>query len=309
MPRSFTVAFICVIIMIAGTALSQTEGGAEVRPDAQVDEQNFNLKPGGGASERIEDVDDAPEYEPVIPVKNLETSVTLGFWGLDMPLIAHDLLIYKYTDEFTYFGDVELRGESAFHPQLRLSYNASTYLAIEPFFDVSVSEYQSTITNPQQITNSTEGGVLEPVEELGEFDYEKRSNITLGTGVNMLLYPHNYGNFGKGNWHPFLIGGLSKVWMSINSNYVDDAASMWRYSGGAGIRYVADDMISIRFEMMFHKMTFQFNPSDSYKELDGGLIKIPVYEYVIGEGEKPVTEFTEQSVNTISWALGFTATF
>lgn len=308
MPRRYHVAIVCAVLLTACIAMAQTQGGADEKSDAQVEEQNFNLKPSGGGSSRVEEVDTAPEYEPILPERNLETSVTLGFWGLDIPLIAHEMLIYKYTDEYTYYGDVELNGESAFHPQLRLSYNPTTFMALEPFFDISVSEYQSTITGARRITNASEGGQLEDAE-VGEFDFEKRSNITLGTGMNVLLYPHNYGNFGKGNWHPFLIGGMSKVWMSINSNYVDDAASMWRYSGGAGIRYVADDMISVRFEMMFHHMSFEFEPGQSYTELDDGLIKIPVYEYISGKGPQPVEKYDDQSANTMSWALGFTATF
>jgi hypothetical protein len=304
MPRSLYVAVFCAALMIAGFASAQStdESGA------QTDEHNFNLKPSGGTA-RVEEVDDAPDYEPVLPERNLETSVTLGFWNLSSPLLTHDSLIYKYTDEFTYYGDVEIKGESAFHPQMSLSYNLTSYLSLEPFFDISVSEYASKITDPKQSPNSTEGGEPQPVEEIGEFDFEKRSNITVGTGMNVVLYPHNYGNFGKGNWHPFLIGGMSKVWMSINSSYVDDAASMWRYSGGAGIRYIADDMISVRFEMLFHRMTVQFDPAESYVELNEGLLQIPVYEYVVGEGARSVETFGEHTFNSMSWALGFTATF
>lgn len=308
MPRRLIVALVCALLCIAVAVQAQDTDPAGQAPD-QPEGPTFNLKPTASSTESVSELDEEDAYEPIMPERNLETTVTLGFWDLATTLVSHDNLIYKYTDEDTYFGNVVLEGESAFHPQLRVSYNLYPWFTLEPFFDLSVSEYQSTIRDPHSLTNSTEGGELTPVEELGEYDREKRSNITLGGGVNAMFFPYDYGNFGKGRWHPYVIGGISKVWMSINSDYVDDSAVMTRYSGGAGFRLIADDMVSVRFEMMYHHAKFQFDPASSYITLDEGTRVIPVYEYIPGEGQTVVEEFGEQTLNSMSWALGFTATF
>jgi len=305
MSRTLFVVLLYAVILMAVPALAQnTEPAA---PSS--DKPTFNLRPQGDATNSADQVREVVEYEPILPEKKLETTLTLGYWNLATKLISHQNIIYKFTDEYTYFADVELTGESAFNPQLRFSYQFSPWFAIEPFFDVSVSEYTSSITNPRRITNSAEGGELEPVDEIGEFDTERRSNITVGSGVNALFYPYDYGNFGKGRFHPYVIGGISRVWMSVNSDYADQGATMWRYSGGAGFRVVADDMISIRFEMMYNLIEFQFTPNAAFAEMDEGTRTIPVFEYIEGRGQVRVEEFESVSHGSLSWALGFMATF
>jgi len=293
------------MFVVAVPALAQDAEPA----DQPTDEPTFNLRPQGDSMNLGGDDEDAEEYKPNMPEKQLETTLTLGYWDLGTKLISHENIIYKYSEEYTYYGNVVLTGESAFNPQLRLNYQFSPWFAIEPFFDISVSEYSSAITNPGRVTNSSEGGQFEPIEEVGEFDTERRSNITLGSGMNVMFYPYDYGNFGKGRFHPYVIGGMSRVWMSINSQYSDQGTTMWRYSGGAGFRLVADDMISIRFEMLYNHINFNFTPNTSFAELDEGTRTIPVYEFIDGQGAVPVTEFDGFSLNSMSWALGFTATF
>ncbi len=299
---------VCLMICAAGLAWAQTDEPV----DTSDEELNFNLKPGGASSaEQAEAEAEAYVYEPVLRGNKLEGSITLGFWDLGTNLMEHKSIIYKYTDERTYFGDVELTGESAFNPQIRLNYNLSNFFALEPYFDITVSEYQSSITDRQSITNASSGGQLEPVpeEDYGEFDEERRSNITLGTGLNALFYPRDYGNLGKGHFHPYLIGGASRVWMSINSDYVDEAAAMWRFSGGAGFRLITDNLVSVRFEMLYNHVTFQFDPAESFAELDEGTRLIPVYTYVPGQGTQVVEEYDEVSFNSLSWQIGFFASF
>jgi len=301
---------VCICLMICATGVAWAQSAEPV--DSKDEELSFNLKPGGKtAQEQAADETEVYAYEPILAEKKIEGSVTLGFWNLGTTLISHDSLIYKYTDERTYYGDVELSGESAFNPQLRLSFNLFTWFALEPFFDISVSEYQSTIANRKSISNASSGGQLEPVEpeDIGEFDEERRSNITLGTGLNAIFYPRDYGNLGRGNFHPYLIGGASRVWMSINSDYVEESASMWRYSGGAGFRIIADDLISVRFEMLYNRVSFGFTPAESYLDLDEGQRHIPVYTYIPSEGAQIVEDFDDISYSSLSWALGFIAAF
>lgn len=278
--------------------------------DSESEEKTFDLKHQTGL--RIEeDVEDETEILIQIPERKLEISFTLGFLALDKVLFEHQDIIYKYTPEYTYIGDVALQGQSAFNPMLRMDYNLSTWFSIEPVFGLSVSEYLATISNPERLSNSTSEsttGVPETVDEIGEFDAENRSCISVHVGANVLLYPHNYGNFGRGHWHPYLIGGLHRTWLSLNSNYIDDATKMWVFNGGGGIRYVADDMISVRFEISYNHLVLDFDPAASFIELDEGTTKIPVYEFRNGSLEK-IEDFDNTTLNSISWALGFTANF
>ncbi len=279
--------------------------------EQQVGEKSYNLRhstleeqQAAQAAEEVQQV----EYEPIINERTLETSLTLGFWMLDKTLLEHDNIIYKYTSEDTYYGDVVIKGQSAFNPQLRLNYNLYPWFSLEPVFGVSVSEYTATVANPRSLSNSG-GNTLEVVEGIGEYDAENRSIITLSTGLNAVFYPHDYGNFAKGRWHPYVQGGVTRTWLSINSDYTGDSADSWDLNGGGGIRLVADKLISIRFEVLFHHMTVEFEPKDSFRVLNEGEISIPVSEYIEGSGERDVTSFTAQTLNTMSWALGFTANF
>ncbi|HPF35542.1 MAG TPA: hypothetical protein P5571_01970 [Candidatus Krumholzibacteria bacterium] len=306
MPRTLFVVLMSAVIAFAVPAAAQDEDATKPASD----EPTFNLDPSVGRDDLETAVQDqAPAYQPILPRKKLEASVTLGYWDLANTLIKMDQLIYKYTDEYTYYGDVEIQGESAFNPMIRLSYDLDTWMSVEGFFDLSVSEYFATITNPNRLSNAAEGASLQPVEELGEFDAERRSNITLGAGMNVLFYPRDYGNFGKGRFHPYVIGGASRVWMSINSDYAEDAASQWRLSGGLGFRYIADDLISVRFEMLMNHMTYQFTPRDYFSDIDDGTTLIPVYQYVDGQGAVEVESFESYTLNSMSWALGFFANF
>ncbi|MDO9171241.1 MAG: hypothetical protein Q7W29_05340 [bacterium] len=283
--------------------------------EQQVGEKSYNLRhstleeqQAAQAAEEVQQVD----YEPIIDERTLETSLTLGFWMLDKTLLEHDNIIYKYTSEDTYFGDVVIKGQSAFNPQLRLNYNLYPWFSLEPVFGVSVSEYTATVANPRSLSNQATGSggyTLEDVEGIGEYDAENRSIITLSTGLNAVFYPHDYGNFAKGRWHPYVQGGVTRTWLSINSDYTGDSADSWDLNGGGGIRLVADKLISIRFEVLFHHMTVEFEPKDSFRVMDEGETRIPVYEYIEGIGPQTVTGYTSQTLNTMSWALGFTANF
>lgn len=302
---------LCLLVFAAAGAAAQEQPGAAT----QGGERSFNLRHTSleeqQAAQVAEEVQQV-EYEPIIDERTLEASVTLGFWLLDKTLLQHDNIIYKYTDEDTYFGDVAIKGQSAFNPQVRLNYNLFPWFSLEPVFGVSVSEYTATVGRPRSLSNQAVGGgdvSLEDVEGIGEYDAENRSIITLSTGLNAVFYPHDYGNFAKGRWHPYVQGGFTRTWLSINSDYTGDSASAWDVNGGGGIRLVADRLISIRLEVLFHHMTVDFVPKDSFRVLDEGETRIPVYEYIEGIGPRVVSDYTSQTLNTMSWALGFTANF
>jgi len=299
-----------IIMIVVGILALGCTAVAQEPVNQETEEKTFDLKHQTGL--RSEEVDDVIlETYKLIPERKIEVSLTLGYLALNQVLMEQQDIIYKYTDEYTFFGDVTIEGESAFNPMLRINYNLTNWFAIEPFFGITVSEYTSTIANPEQLSNASsddEEDVLpEPVESLGEYDAEHRSCISVSIGNNFVLYPHNYGNFGRGHWHPYLIGGFSRTWLSLNSNYMEDSAKMWMLSGGAGLRFVADDMISIRFELMMNHFEVDFTPATSFAELDEGTTKVPVYEYN-GLLEK-IDDYESKTLNSLSWALGFTVNF
>jgi len=306
MPRTLFVFFLCFTAMGAAAALAQNSG--------EETDKSFNL-----LHTSIEEQDairqeeeNIPAYEPVIPERNLEVTLTLGFWQLTEQLLAHDNIIYKYTDKNTFFGDVSLQGQSAFHPQLRLNYNLMPWFALEPVMGFSVSEYVAQVSNPISLSNQAFGeddNIPVSIEEIGEFDAENRSCITISTGMNAVFYPRDYGNFGKGRWHPFVQGGMHHTWMILNSDYTDAASKMWDMSGGLGFRYIADDMISIRMEVMYHHMIVGFDPGTEFVVRNDGTTFVPITQWVDGQGQVNVEEFASNTLNTISWAIGFTANF
>jgi hypothetical protein len=282
---------------------------------AQSDEQkDFNLaRTAQDTTRQAEEALEVPVYEPALEVGKWEFTFTIGFLNLDQTLLAHDQIIYKYTEEATYWGDVKLVGETAFNPSLRVNYNLQTWFALEGLFGISTSQYASDITNRSRQLNE-EGAVPDPEEPaLTDFDGERRSCITLNLGANALLYPLDFGE-GKGRWHPYFIGGINRFWMNLNSNYTDDPSKSWMLSAGLGLRFISDDLISVRLEFLYNLTTLQFTPAEYFDSRDDGTVQIPVYEYIPNPDgttvtERRVTEYQSQDLNTYSWAIGFVASF
>lgn len=306
MPRMLFTLLLCLTAMSAAAALAQDTNDEN--------ETSFNLLHTSVVEQeaiRVEE-ENVPSYEPIIPERNMEITLTLGFWQIDQQLFAHDNIIYKYTDKNTFFGNVSINGRPAFHPQLRLNYNLMPWFSIEPVLGFSVSEYEAQVTDPLSLSNQAFGeddNIPVPLDEIGEFDAENRSCITLSTGMNAVFYPRDYGNFGKGRWHPYIQGGMHHTWMSLNSDYTDSPATMWDVAGGLGLRFIADDLISIRLEFMYHHMTVDFEPDDSFTERNEGTTNVPITQWLDGEGQVEVNDFDSNTLNSFSWAIGFTANF
>ncbi len=309
MRRTFCVILSClVVVTVTGTGVLGQDSKAET-------DKTFNLLHTSLEEQEVirAEEENVTTYEPVIPERNLELTLTLGFWQINKELLGAEGIIYKYTDKNTYFGDVSLIGQSAFHPQLRVNYNLLPWFSMEPVIGFSVSEYQARISNAISLSNQAFGegddNVPVPVEDVGEFDAENRSCITLSTGVNAVFYPQDYGNFGTGRWHPFVQGGAHHTWMNLNSDYTDTPATMWDLSGGLGVRFIADDLVSIRFEVMYHHMTVDFEPGEAFAVRDEGNTHIPITRWAVSEGQVAVDAFESHTLNTFSWAVGFTADF
>ena len=71
------------------------------------------------------DVEDEEQeaWVPGIRPGTVELSMSLGFMNLSSTLLEHEQMIYKYTTESTYWGDVKIKGQTAFNPVIRMGYN------------------------------------------------------------------------------------------------------------------------------------------------------------------------------------------
>ncbi len=305
MSQRSLLAALAALVLACGVATAQTPTPAKT----------FNLKHATAADTTAQAREQAreaakPAWTPGLRQGKLEASISLGYLNLGTPLLSHPgRLIYRYTAANYYFGDVVLQGDSAFNPVLRLGYGLRKWFTVEAVWGVSVSEYAANITRTVSLsTDPTNEERIEGVP-LGEFDAEQRSCITLNSGLNGIIYPFDLKGDGGGRLHPFLLGGFGRTWYSLNSNYVLGSASSLTLTGGAGLRYVADDLISIRFEVLYNRSKVQFDPAETWQELNEGTVLLPLYQ-LPDEGDfSPATEFEEQSIGAMSWAIGFTATF
>jgi len=300
--RSTLVSF-ALVALACPAALAQTEAPAE---------RAFNLKRTSAADtvQAAAEAEAKPAFVPRLVPGSIECSITLGYLDLASTMVSYPgRIIYKRTNEHTYYGDVVLQGESAFNPVLRLGYVLKPWLTVEGVGGISVSEYSSKISRTVRLSNEQGATEREYDVPLGEFDAEQRSCITINGGANLVLYPFDLGGGHEGRWHPFLLGGLGKTWYSLNSNYTEGSTSSWTYTGGGGIRFVADELVSVRLEVLYNRSKVKFDPAESFLSLEEGTLIIPLYELPDVGVATPVQEFEEHSLSSLSWALGFTAAF
>ena len=156
-----------------------------------------------------------------LSMHDIELSMALGFLDLGSTLLSHEQIVYKYTTEYTYWGDVDLKGQNAFAPQLRLGYSLTKWLSLESIGSISFSEYSASISNRSRRKNEP-GSPVEEGPALGEYDAERRSLITLSVGGNAVFYPMGLiREEGRGLFHPYLTGGYGRMWYDMNSQYSD----------------------------------------------------------------------------------------
>jgi hypothetical protein len=294
---------LAVLVLTGGVATAQTPAP----------EKTFNLKHTSAAdtTARAQARETAkPSWTPGLRQGRLEASFTIGYLNLGTPLVSNqERMIYRITTENVYFGNVVLQGDSAFNPVLRLGYGFKKWFTIEGAWGISVSEYKANIANTVSLSTDPENDERIEGVPLGEFDAEQRSCVTLNSGLNALIYPLDIKGDGSGRLHPFLLGGIGRTWYSLNSNYTLGSTSAWTLTGGAGFRYVADDLISIRIEALYNRSRIRFDPAETWMELNEGTLIIPVYQLPAEGSMTPATEFEAQDIGALSWAIGFTATF
>jgi hypothetical protein len=306
MSHKFVSALVIMaLIAVCAPALSQEEET----------EQNFRLlRDSATAAAELElEEEEAQKWEPEIQSGTIEVSFFLGFLNLKTTVLAHDQIIYKYTDEATFWGDVEIQSETAFSPGLRLGYNLKKWFSLEGVGTISFSEYSTSIENRSRRPNEPGAPVDFTEPALGEFDAEARSLITGSVGINALVYPFNVKGDAQGRFHPFITGGVAKMWYDMNSNYTDGSAGATDLNIGVGFRLLADENISIRLEALYHNHSMEFSPAEYFRELNEGTTQVPLNEYpqddLGGFTEQRVTSFDSQSVSTFSYSIGVQASF
>ncbi|RKZ12047.1 hypothetical protein DRQ50_12585, partial [bacterium] len=144
--KSLVVLIVAAVCLVGGAAWAQTE-----EPAGTSEEPTFSLRRDSStaaAELELSEEESFHRWIPAIKQGTLEFSFALGFLNLNSTLLQHDKIIYKYTQEDTYFGDVEIKGETAFNPVLRGGINISRWFGLEAVGGLSFSDYQAEIKNP-----------------------------------------------------------------------------------------------------------------------------------------------------------------
>ncbi len=303
MSQRSLLAALTVLVLTCGVAIAQTPAP----------EKTFNLKHTSAAdtTARAKAREAAkPSWTPGLRQGRLEATFSIGYLNLGTPLLSStNPIIYRISTENLYFGDIVLQGDSAFNPVLRLGYGFRKWLTIEGVWGISVSEYKANIVNTVSISTDPANNERIYGVALGEFDAEQRSCITMNSGLNGIIYPFDITGDASGRLHPFLIGGIGRSYYSLNSNYTQGSTSAWTLAGGAGFRFVADDLISIRVEALYNHSRIRFDPAETWMEQDEGTTLIPILQLPVSGDMSTVTEFEAHDIGVLSWGIGFTATF
>lgn len=313
--KSILVA-LCVLSLGAGlapAALAQAPADSPEAAPATRPARTFKLTHDSAtAAEDLEVEAEAEKWVPGIRPGTVELSMSLGFMNLASTLLEHEQMIYKYTTESTYWGDVVIKGQTAFNPVLRIGYTPKPWLTIEGFGGLSISEYTSTVEN-RRVRKNEEGSLAQDDPELGDFDAEARSLITLQGGVDVLVYPFNFRGDGNGRWHPYLTGQFGHIWYDMNSDFTAGSTGSGDVAFGGGLRLLAERNVSLRLEATFHSNTIEFTPTEYFLETDEGTTLVPLMEYPRIDGdryiERPITEFASESLSYLVWSIGFQGSF
>lgn len=298
-----------ILVVLVALAILATAPLAAAQDQPEPEEKVFNLIVGGDAAQVIEeDVDDTPTFEPAIVPGQWQFGLTLGYGSTSGTIFEHDNIIYKANDEAYFYGDVEIKGDSAFNPTARLSYNFNTWFALEASLGLSFAEYTASISNAYSVDPVAQDTPTR-VDEMGEFDPEHRSILMAITNVNGIFYPFNLDGDGKGRWHPYVTGGLGYAMYSIDSDYTDNGASSFNVNAGLGLVLVADDLVTVRAEALYEVHTIGFEPGEFFQERDSGTVQVPIYEFTDFGHFSRVEEYGSNSLSFLTFQLGFMINF
>jgi hypothetical protein len=300
------------MIMVCTPLFAQDTEPQET-PEPKEPTETFQLLRDSSAADDLDiEEDEQAIWEPAVVGGTIEVSFGFGFLDFNKVLWEHDQIIYKYTTDATSWGDVKIQGESAFNPVLRIGYNLTKWISLEAVGGVAITEYTSTITNRRTRENKP-GSTIVDDPPLGEYDAENRSLLTLQASLNAVLYPLNIAGDGKGKLHPYLTVGAGKMWYEMNSNYFKGTSGANDLSFGLGLRLLADENISVRFEVLGHFNQIEFTPSDYFTTLDEGTVVVPLNEYPRNPDgsvtEQVVTKYDSQTLSLLNWSIGVHGAF
>ncbi len=314
MSQKSVSALIILLMVTACTPLLAQDSDPQDTQPPEEPQPTFQLS--RESSSAIDELDieeeDMEVWEPKIESGTIEVSFAFGFLDFNKVLWEHDQIIYKYTTDATYWGDVKIKGESAFNPVLRLGYNLTDWISIEGIGGLAITEYNSTITNRRGRENKPGAPIIDN-PPLGEFDAELRSLLTIQASVNAVFYPLSLFDDGTGKLHPFVTGGVGKMWYEMNSNYFDGASGADDINFGGGLRILVDKNISVRFEVIAHMNEIEFTPADNFTTRDEGTVVVPLNEYPRNPdgsvNEQVVTKYSSQSLTLLNWSIGVQGSF
>lgn len=317
MSQKSVSALIILSMITVCTPLFAQDSEPQDAPPAEKPEQptqTFQLL--RDSSSAVEELDIEEEeldiWEPGLKRGTVEISFGFGFTDFNKILWQNDQIIYKYTTDATYWGDVDIKSESAFNPVLRLGYNLTDWFSLEGIGGAAFAAYTSTITNRRLRENKPNAPIIDD-PPLGEYDAENRSLRTLQASLNAVVYPLSLFGDAKGKFHPFVTGGVGGMWYEMNSNYFTGTSVANDYSFGGGLRLLADKNISVRFEVLVHINTIEFTPADNFTLLDEGTLVIPLNEYPRNPDgsvtEQVITKYDPQSLSLLNWSIGVQGSF
>jgi hypothetical protein len=313
MSQKFVSALIILLMITVCTPLLAQDSEPQDVPPPESNEKVFRLLRDTSALEELDiEGEEVEIWEPAIRGGTVEISFGFGFLDFNKTLWKHDQIIYKFTTDATFWGDVAIKGESAFNPVLRLGYNLTDWFSLEGIGGVAITDYNSTITDRRFRENKPDA-IIQDDPPLGEFDAEKRSLLTLQASLNAVVYPLSFANEGQGRWHPFLTAGVGQMWYEMNSNYFDGTAGAPDFNFGGGLRLLADRSISVRFEVIAHMHSIEFTPAPSFTTRDEGTVVVPLNEYPRqpdgSVDERQVTKYDAQDLMLLNWSIGVQGSF
>lgn len=311
--KSVTTLIILLMITVSNSLFAQDTEPQETAPVEEPKTSFHLLRDSSSAASELDFEDaEAEIWEPGIKSGTVEVSFGFGFLDFNKVLWEHDQIIYKYTTDATSWGDVKIKGESAFNPVLRLGYNITSWFALETIGGIAITEYNSIITNRRTRENKPNAPIIDD-PPLGEFDAETRSLLTIQASLNAVIYPLAIGGDGSGKLHPFLTGGAGKMWYEMNSNYFDGNSGTTDINVGGGLRLLVDKNISVRFEVIAHFNEVEFTPAPYFTTLDEGTVVVPLNEYPRQEDgsvvEQVVTKYESQTLSLLNWSIGVQGSF
>jgi len=311
--KSVSTLIILLMITVCTPLLAQDTEPQDTPPSEQPQPTFQLLRDSSSAMDELDIEDEEMEvWVPALRGGTVELSFGFGFLDFNKVMWEHDQIIYKYTVDATFWGDVQIKSESAFNPVMRLGYSLTDWISLEGIGGIAITEYNSTITNRRSRENKLDAPIVEN-PPLGEFDAEHRSLLAMQASLNAVLYPLSFFGDGTGKMHPYLTGGAGGIWYEMNSNYFDGFSGTPDINFGGGLRILVDKNISVRFEVLAHMNEIEFTPAPYFTERNEGTLVVPLDEFPRNDdgsvNQKVVEKYESQTLTLLNWSIGVQGSF